>query len=124
MGLNLKIMFVMVVMTRRFCVLILAILLLSLFEVLIIVVLFTTLVNLALSICYKILCLMIVGMHKMHIREIDLENRVQNYFFDNLMKAKKIETKNISIDEKNYKDLLINFTRYVQSKSIKMLSLH
>ena len=67
---------------------------------------------------------MIVGMHKMHIREIDLENRVQNYFFDNLMKAKKIETKNISIDEKNYKDLLINFTRYVQSKSIKMLSLH
>ena len=32
------------------------------------------------------------------------------------MKAKKKETKNISIDEENYKYLLINFTRYVQSK--------
>ena len=29
-----------------------------------------------------------------------------------------------NIDEKNYKDLTIYFTRYVHSKSIKMLSLH
>ena len=33
-------------------------------------------------------------------------------------------TKNISIDEKNSKDLTISFTRYVHSKSIKMLSLN
>ena len=31
---------------------------------------------------------------------------------------------NILIDKKNYKDLTIYFTRYVNSKSIKMLSLH
>ena len=30
----------------------------------------------------------------------------------------------MSIDEKNYKDLVIYFTRYVHSKSIKMLSLY
>ena len=29
-----------------------------------------------------------------------------------------------NIDEKNYKDLTIYLTRYVHSKSIKMLSLH
>ena len=39
-------------------------------------------------------------------------------------KKKKIETKNILIDEKNVKDLGTCFTRYVHSKSIKMLSLH
>ena len=38
-------------------------------------------------------------------------------------KKKKLETKNILIDEKNYKGLVIYFTRYVHSKSIKMLSL-
>ena len=31
---------------------------------------------------------------------------------------------NILIDEKNYKDLTIYFTRYVHKRSIKMLSLH
>ena len=39
-------------------------------------------------------------------------------------KKKKLETKNILIDEKNYKGLVIYFTRYVHSKSIKMLSLY
>ena len=38
--------------------------------------------------------------------------------------SKKLETRNILIDEKNYEDLTINFTRYVHSKSIKMFSLH
>ena len=37
---------------------------------------------------------------------------------------KKIETKNILIDEKNYKDLVIYFTRYVHREPIKMLSQH
>ena len=35
-----------------------------------------------------------------------------------------LETSNIKTNEKNYKDLVIYFTRYVHKKSIKMLSLH
>ena len=38
--------------------------------------------------------------------------------------SEKIETKNISIDWKNYKGLAIYFTSFVNSKSIKMLNLH
>ena len=49
---------------------------------------------------------------------------VYNNYFDNLVKAKKLETKNILIDKKNYEDLMIYFTRYVHKKSIKILSLH
>ena len=37
---------------------------------------------------------------------------------------KKLETKNILIDQKDYKDFTIYFSRYVHGKSIKMLSLH
>ena len=44
-------------------------------------------------------------------------------FFDNLNKAKKLETKYL-IDKKNYNDLVIYFYRYVHSKLIKMLSLY
>ena len=51
-------------------------------------------------------------------------NRVYNYYFHNLVKAKKRETKSILIDEKNYTNLVIYFTIYVHSKSIKMLSLY
>ena len=57
----------------------------------------------------------------MHIQVINIKNQVYNYHFDNLVKAKKIETKNILINGKNYKDLTIYFTRYVHSKSIKIL---
>ena len=46
----------------------------------------------------------------MHFREINVKNRVYNYYFDNLIKTKKIETKNILIVEKNYKDLIIYVT--------------
>ena len=46
---------------------------------------------------------MIVGIYKMHIKEINIKHRV--YFFDNLIKAKNIETENIIINEKNYKSL-------------------
>ena len=56
----------------------------------------------------------------MHIQEISIKNRVYNYYFDNLVKADKLKTKKILIDEKKYKDLVIYFTRYVRSKSIKM----
>ena len=60
----------------------------------------------------------------MHIKKINIKNQVCNYYFDNLVKAKKFETKNVSIDEKNHKDLTIYIIRYIHSKSIKMLSLH
>ena len=52
----------------------------------------------------------------MHIQEINIKNRVYNYYFDNLVKAKKLETKNILIDTKNFKDLTICFASYVHSK--------
>ena len=40
---------------------------------------------------------MFVIIYKMHAKEINIKNRVYNYYFDNLVKAKKIETKNLSI---------------------------
>ena len=46
----------------------------------------------------------------MHVKEINIKNRVYNCHFDNLIKAKKLETKNIFIVAKNYKDLVIYFT--------------
>ena len=52
---------------------------------------------------------------EMNIKEINIQrnqNRVYNYYFDYLIKVKKIETKNTLIDQKNYKDLIIYFTRY------------
>ena len=49
----------------------------------------------------------------MHIQEINIENQVYNYHFDNLVKTKKLETKNILINKKDYKDLVIYFIRYV-----------
>ena len=51
----------------------------------------------------------------MHIKEISIKNRVYNYYFDYLIKAKELETENILIDERDYKDLAIYFT----SASIK-----
>ena len=70
------------------------------------------------------MCLMIVGIYKKDIKENNIENKVYKYYFNNLIKTKKLETENISIDEKNYKDMVIYFTRYVHTESIKMLSLH
>ena len=60
----------------------------------------------------------------MYIQGINIKNRVYKYCFDNLVKPKTIETENILTNKKNYKDLAISFTRYVHSKSIKVLSLH
>ena len=81
-------------------------LLLSELNMLIIVELFMTLVNLTQFIFYKIMCLMIVNIYKMHIG--------YNYLFGILLETKKLETKNILIKEKNYKNLVIYFTRYDQ----------
>ena len=61
---------------------------------------------------------------KMHVKEINIENRVYSYYFDNLVKIKKLETKNTSVIEKNYKHLVIHFTRYVHSKLTKRLGLY
>ena len=60
----------------------------------------------------------------MHINEINIKNKVYNYYFDTWIKAKILKTKKILINEKNYKDLKNYFTRYVDKKLIKMLSLH
>ena len=45
------------------------------------------------------------------------------YYFENLIKAKKLETKSILIDAKDYKDLVIYFPRCGRSKSLEVLSL-
>ena len=49
-----------------------------------------------------------------------LKNGVYKYCFDNSIKAKKLETKKILIDEERYRNLVIYFTRYVCKKLIKM----
>ena len=59
----------------------------------------------------------------MHANKIHIKNQVYNYYSDNLVKAIKLETKIFFINEK-HKDLVIYFTRYVHSKSIKTSSLH
>ena len=59
----------------------------------------------------------------MYIKEINIKNRVYNCHFDNLIKARKLETKKILNDEENYKVLMMYFTRYVQIMSIKIFIL-
>ena len=41
--------------------------------------------------------LMIVGIHKMHIKIINIKNRVYKYYFDNLNQT-KLKTKDILIN--------------------------
>ena len=60
----------------------------------------------------------------MYIEEINSKNRVYKYYFDNLVKAKKLENKKFQLMKKNYEDLVIYFARYVHSKTRKMLSLN
>ena len=59
----------------------------------------------------------------MYIKEINIKNRVYNCYFDNLIKARKLETKKILNDEENYKVLMMYFTRYVQRMSMKIFIL-
>ena len=66
---------------------------------------------------------LVLGLYKMHINEINIKNRVCKCYFDNSIKAKN-KNKNILINEKNYKDLVIYFTKYAHNKSIKIVSLH
>ena len=60
----------------------------------------------------------------MHIQEANIKNWVYDYYFDNLVKAKKLKSKNSLIDRKNYKDLTIYFNKYVYKKWIKMPNMH
>ena len=46
---------------------------------------FMTLANLIQSTCYTTLCLMIVDLYKMHFKEINIKNKVFNYY-NNLAK--------------------------------------
>ena len=65
---------------------------------------------------------MILDIHDMHFKEINIKNRVYNYYFDYLIKAKKIRNKKDLIDEKNYNNLVIYFARYDRGKLIRTLS--
>ena len=78
-----------------------------------------TLANLTQLIFWKILCLMIVGIYKIHSKEINIKNRVYNYYFVYSINQSK---KNVLIDEKNDKDLIIYFIRYGCEKSINWFS--
>ena len=53
---------------------------------------------------------------KMHI---NIKSPIHNHS-DDLIKLGQIEIKNILVHEKNVKDLVIYFARYVNCKSIKM----
>ena len=59
----------------------------------------------------------------MHVKEVNIKNRIYNYYFEILSKE-KTRNKKIFINKKNYKDLVIYITRYVYKKSIKMLCLY
>ena len=54
---------------------------------------------------------------------ISIKNRVHNQSND-LIKPEKIEIKNILINQKKFKDLVIYFTGDFNCKSIKILSLY
>ena len=61
---------------------------------------------------------------KMHFKELNIKNRIYNYYFGYLIKTKKIDTKDVLVYEKNYKDLIIYFTRYDHGKSMLSLYYH
>ena len=43
----------------------------------------------------------------MHPKKITIKSQVYNYYFDNSVKVKKFETKNILINQKHYKNLVV-----------------
>ena len=60
----------------------------------------------------------------MNFKEINVKKRVYNYCFDYLIKAKMLEPETILINEKNFKTLVIYFSRYDHGRSMTMLSLY
>ena len=67
---------------------------------------------------------MIVDLQKKYFKETNINNKLQNHYFDYLIKAKKIETKNILINAKYYKYLVIYFTTCNRGKSVRILRLY
>ena len=59
----------------------------------------------------------------MHTKKINIKSQV-HYHYENLIKPKEMETRNIFIDKKNYKDFVIYFTRYHPDKSTTMLNMY
>ena len=53
---------------------------------------------------------MILNIYKINFEEINIKIRIYNYYFDNLIKAKNLET-------------IWSFTRYDRRRSIRILSL-
>ena len=49
----------------------------------------------------------------MQFKETSIKNEVYSYCFDNLIKAKKLETKSFLIHNKNYRNLVIYFARMI-----------
>lgn len=66
---------------------------------------------------------MISDAYQKHLKEINIKNRVYNYY-RNLVKTDDLKTENIMSDEKSHKDLIISFVSYILKKSIKILSPH
>ena len=69
------------------------------------------------------MCFKIVGIYNMYTKKINIKNQV-HYHYENLTKPKNLETRNVSIDKKSYKDLVIYFTRYHPDKSITIINLY
>ena len=59
----------------------------------------------------------------MDFEKINIKNKVHNRY-DNLIKVKKLQVKNILIGEKDYKYFSICFVRYDYRKLITMLSFY
>ena len=55
--------------------------------------------------------------------QINITNRICK-FYNSLTKSQKLKTENVLFDGKDHKGMLIYFTNYVSSKSIKKLSLN
>ena len=50
------------------------------------------------------MCFMILDLHKMHFKQISIENKVCNYY-ESLINAIKLKIKNIIMDEKKIQEL-------------------
>ena len=68
--------------------------------------------DVAIIIC---LCLKIVSIYKIHTKKINIKNQIR-YPYENLIKPKNLEIRNIFIDKKSYKVLIILISQqYVKS---------
>ena len=57
-----------------------------------------------------------MGIYEMDTKKFNSKNLIY-YYYENLIKPKKLETRNTLIDKKSYKALVINFTWYNPDKS-------